>query len=89
MIANCVWAMDYAEIILSHDPVILQDSGSSPHSPKSINTCDHCCHGVAHLTGLTAVMTTLIVQPVANRVAPKTNEYFSLPTAPPTPPPDA
>lgn len=58
----------HPEVLANHEQVVAdvvdQDSGAvqqTGNDSKAAHSCDHCCHGAAHLTGMTyAVIVSLV-----------------------------
>jgi len=90
LFANLAWAADtHAEAFLGHGSEWSQDKSPAPGGNGNSDGCDHCCHGLAHLTGLspqTNISNKLIDK---SYLALSTQRYHTRFLSPPTPPPNA
>jgi len=84
---NLTWAVDVDEPSHPDGPALLADDGAPSAPADHGGSCDHWCHGDAHLSGLLTRADTLPLV-TANRTLPASD---ILPRArhdaPPTPPP--
>ncbi len=79
----------FMEIPADHSEFTYMNDLEQHHQGDASVDCDHCCHGTAHLTGITS-------QPIAF-LAPQPEQYLIVYTqqlaaithTPPTPPPTA
>lgn len=64
------------------------NSGNSENQDTGSPSCDHCCHGAVHLTGMTA--SPLVVADFASepQIHKLDTRYCSFTHSPPTPPPN-
>lgn len=90
LFANLAWAADvHAEAFFGHEAGWSQDADHSPDTGPAADTCDHCCHGGAHYTGMPAESAGMIGVVAAQAADPCIDPYLSFAVPPPTEPPIA
>jgi len=90
LFANLAWAADaHAEAYLGHGSGWSQDKSPAPGGNGNSDGCDHCCHGLAHLTGLAQQTNIHNKQIDKSYLALSTQRYRTRSLSPPTPPPNA
>jgi len=86
LFANMSWAMDTcAEAFFGHGAEWTQDKSPAPDDHDD----DHCCHGLAHLMGLSLQTNLLVETSDSSDVVFSSQYYRTRSQAPPTPPPNA
>jgi len=89
LFANLSWATDTdAEVYFGHSTNGFQDQSSVPDSHANHDSCNHCCHSISHLTGLT--QQNNISHKLSGNIytAMATGSYRTHTPSPPTPPPN-
>jgi hypothetical protein len=90
LVANISWAADsHAETNLGHDSEVSHDGLQHTDEHGNNEACDHCCHGLSHLTGLTLHTYPLIMLSGNTNAMLPTHHYRTQNYSPPTPPPNA
>jgi hypothetical protein len=76
-----------------NSPAIAADTHSSladeGDSPDENVTCDHCCHGAAHFTGVVFSCQNFPYMRASSDAVFSATHYQLVSRAPPTPPPNA
>ena len=86
---NLAWAMDVDERPNAADTILGTDDGAPAAPADHGGTCDHWCHGGAHLTGL-VTRADAVPPATATRSLPASDiPPRARHDAPPTPPPIA
>ena len=90
LVANLAWAVDtHAEAYFGHDSEWAQDLSPEPENPGIDDVCDHCCHGLAHIIGLTGNTDIVLPIIVDSTLELATHHYRTRSQSPPIPPPNA
>lgn len=90
LIANLAWAMDtHAAAFFGHDSEWSLDNSVHPDEHDGNETCDHCCHGLAHLIGLVQEPSVMSALTNCKLHGFSAQQYFSRSQSPPIPPPNA
>jgi len=92
LFSNAAWAMDTSSsAFFGHSAEQVQlNSINIDHSPsdqQDLEHSDHCCHGVAHLIGMTSVKLTHIDKTRGVAQLQRVTTLISYKHLPPTPPP--
>jgi len=90
LFANLSWAMDtHAEAFFGHGTEH-SEAQSPAHEPQGDDhSSDHCCHGLAHLSGLSLRINLTYESFPDSYIASSVDYYSTRSQAPPTPPPNA
>jgi hypothetical protein len=62
---------------------------NSGTDPLETVACDHCCHSASHYAGFAVVAAPIPFEKLALTMRFESVIYYRLPSAPPTPPPNA
>jgi hypothetical protein len=63
--------------------------GDTDPDPLETVACDHCCHSASHYAGFAVVAAPIPFEKLALTMRFESVIYYRLPSAPPTPPPNA
>ncbi len=86
LFSNAVWAVDSDFISSSHtSSSSSQQTADIEHNDSDDG--DHCCHGAAHLIGLTSIKSMPTVKIKDSRQSQSVTTLVSFNHLPPTPPP--
>jgi len=90
LVANLAWAVDtHAEAYFGHDSELAQEWSPEPENSDIGDVCDHCCHGVAHIIGITGHTDIVLSVIVDSNLELSTQLYRTRSQSPPIPPPNA
>jgi hypothetical protein len=81
-----VWAEFGGAMIATDLQLGFADGGNSSHEEEA---CDHCCHGVAHFSGVVVSCITLPYISTSLAIHITDTLYYFTSLSPPTPPPNA
>jgi len=86
--SNLSWAGDtHAESFFGHNSEMTQEKSPAHDEHEGGGDDDHCCHGLAHLLGLSSDNSISSVPSKSQRIA-YILHYHTRSQSPPTPPPN-
>lgn len=87
LFSNAAWAVDSDFVSSSHDSSVSQQNTDIDHDHNNSEDNDHCCHGAAHLIGLTSLKSVRTVKIKDSAQLQTVTTLVSYNHLPPTPPP--
>jgi hypothetical protein len=88
---NVVWALDSMDFGQEHEKQShsTHASNQSHNQDQETDSCDHCCHGSAHLCGLLSGNSYTVTVSESSSTTAGVNTHVSREHQPPLPPPNA
>jgi hypothetical protein len=88
---NVVWALDSMDLGQEHEKQShsTQATNQSHNQDQETDSCDHCCHGSAHLLGLLSGNSYTVKVSGSSSTTAGVNTLASREHQPPLPPPNA
>lgn len=88
LFAGVAWSADiHAEAYFGHEAGWSQSLDQTPDTGPAADTCDHCCHGTAHYTGLLAGASVLMAPATQAAAVHGDDAHRSFALPPPIEPP--